>query len=116
MQSQPAAAALQVAVDGLEPTYSVLRSPLLPHVADQDAGAGAGPVLLPCRLWGNSDRDGDVSEAGLVCHTLNQYVLSFSAQLRMLVWFTVCHRRDVCANSLVVWHQHLCVLAHHNHA
>lgn len=65
MQSQPAAAALQVAVDGLEPTYSVLRSPLLPHVADQDAGTGPGPVLLPCRLWGNSDRDGDVSEAGL---------------------------------------------------
>jgi hypothetical protein len=51
---------LQVAVDGLEPTYSVLRSPLLPDVADQDA-APEGPTLLPCRLWGNSDRDGDVS-------------------------------------------------------
>jgi hypothetical protein len=47
-------------VDGLEPTYSVLRSPLLPDVADQDAAPG-GPTLLPCRLWGNSDRDGDVS-------------------------------------------------------
>ena len=51
---------MQVAVDGLEPTYSVLRSPLLP-AANDEGPAGEGPVLLPCRLWGNSDRDGDVS-------------------------------------------------------
>jgi len=49
---------IQVAVDGLEPTYSVLRSPLLPAVCDD--GEGEGPAVLPCRLWGNSDRDGDV--------------------------------------------------------
>lgn len=47
-------------MDGLEPTYSVLRSPLLPGVSDGDASTD-GPPMLPCRLWGNSDRDGDVS-------------------------------------------------------
>lgn len=44
---------IQVAVDGLEPSYTVLRSPLLPP---------SGPELearLPCRLWGDSGRDGD---------------------------------------------------------
>lgn len=46
---------IQVAVDGLEPSYSVLRSPLLPPpTAEEDCS------LLACRLWGNSDRDGDV--------------------------------------------------------
>lgn len=44
---------LQVAVDGLEPSYSVLRSPLLPEPSPAQAG------LLPCRLWGNSDQDND---------------------------------------------------------
>lgn len=57
-------AGLQVAVDGLEPTYSVLRSPLLPAVCDD--GGAEGPAVLPCRLWGNSDRDGDVSDAACV--------------------------------------------------
>lgn len=52
---------MQVAVDGLEPTYSVLRSPLLPTANDEEGPTGEGPVLLPCRLWGNSNRDGDVS-------------------------------------------------------
>lgn len=56
---------IQVAVDGLEPTYSVLRSPLLPDLVDETCAEG-GPVLLPCRLWGNSDRDGDVS-GGVQC-------------------------------------------------
>jgi hypothetical protein len=44
---------MQVAVDGLEPSYSVLRSPLLPEPSPAQAG------LLPCRLWGNSDQDND---------------------------------------------------------
>jgi ornithine decarboxylase len=42
-------------VDGLEPNYSVLRSPLLPPPTADEACS-----VLPCRLWGNSDRDGDV--------------------------------------------------------
>lgn len=46
---------LQVAVDGLEPNYSVLRSPLLPPPTVEE-----NAQLLACRLWGNSDRDGDV--------------------------------------------------------
>ncbi|KAF6250834.1 pyridoxal-dependent decarboxylase [Scenedesmus sp. NREL 46B-D3] len=46
---------IQVAVDGLEPNYSVLRSPLLPPPTADEAHS-----LLHCRLWGNSDRDGDV--------------------------------------------------------
>eukprot|EP00882_Tetradesmus_deserticola_P025169 GHRQ01027630.1.p1 GENE.GHRQ01027630.1~~GHRQ01027630.1.p1 ORF type:complete len:496 (+),score=214.96 GHRQ01027630.1:168-1490(+) len=46
---------IQVAVDGLEPTYSVLRSPLLPPPSADEACS-----VLPCRLWGSSDRDGDV--------------------------------------------------------
>jgi ornithine decarboxylase len=46
---------MQVAVDGLEPSYSVLRSPLLPDPTAEEACS-----VLPCRLWGNSDRDGDV--------------------------------------------------------
>lgn len=40
-------------MDGLEPNYSVLRSPLLPPTTAED------DTLTPCRLWGNSDRDGD---------------------------------------------------------
>eukprot|EP00775_Hariotina_reticulata_P014259 gene14259-14409_t len=46
---------IQVAVDGLEPNYSVLRSPLLPPPTPAEES-----VLLPCRLWGNSNRDGDL--------------------------------------------------------
>lgn len=55
-----------MAVDGLEPTYSVLRSPLLPDLCDESAAGG--PPLVPCRLWGNSDRDGDVSIGVLVAY------------------------------------------------
>jgi len=42
-----------VAVDGLEPNYSVLRSPLLPEPSAQEAD------YTPCRLWGNDDGEGD---------------------------------------------------------
>jgi diaminopimelate decarboxylase len=66
-----------VAVDGLEPTYCVLRSPLLPAAAvgpspapsatggasGSDDGGSASAAVHPARLWGNSDRDGDVVHA-----------------------------------------------------
>ncbi|KIZ02061.1 ornithine decarboxylase [Monoraphidium neglectum] len=44
---------IQVAIDGLEPSYTVLRSPLLPP---------PGPKLsapMACRLWGHSGRTDD---------------------------------------------------------
>lgn len=44
---------IQVAVDGLEPNYHILRSPLLGPVTEQHER------VLPCRLWGNSDSHSD---------------------------------------------------------
>jgi hypothetical protein len=49
---------IQVAVDGLEPTYSVLRSPLLPPPGPELAAPAA------CRLWGDSDVDADCVHRG----------------------------------------------------
>ncbi len=44
---------IQVAVDGLEPSYHVLRSPLLPPPGPELAAPTA------CRLWGDSEREED---------------------------------------------------------
>ncbi|KAI8469070.1 MAG: pyridoxal-dependent decarboxylase [Monoraphidium minutum] len=49
---------IQVAVDGLEPAYAVLRSPLLPPPGPELDAPGA------CRLWGDSGRDGDCVHGG----------------------------------------------------
>lgn len=106
---------IQVAVDGLEPTYSVLRSPLLPHVADQDVAAETEPVLLPCRLWGNSDRDGDVvhkaallpalrdgdwlmfpfAGAYTICAASNYGGVRFAQPLKLFIYSGAVHR-DTC--------------------
>jgi len=51
---------IQVAVDGLEPSYSVLRSPLLPPTGPEHAASTA------CRLWGDSDRNEDCVHAASV--------------------------------------------------
>lgn len=90
---------IQVAVDGLEPTYSVLRSPLLPDVVDQDA-SGEGPVLLPCRLWGNSDRDGDVSTCG---HLIELPLSRWSCCL----WYACSIVKLGCVSQLLRKQQHL---------
>jgi hypothetical protein len=78
-----------VAVDGLEPTYSVLRSPLLPDLVDETCADG-GPVLVPCRLWGNSDRDGDVS--GCLCLVCRLLALLLGSQ-------SSCSSRLMCSVS-----------------
>jgi hypothetical protein len=119
-----------VAVDGLEPNYSVLRSPLLPPPSPADES-----VLLPCRLWGNSNRDGDLvhkaamlpqlrdgdwlmfpfAGAYTICAASNYGGVRFTQPLKVFVYSSEavreCGSYDVqvrgggCGSGQAVWHR-----------
>ncbi|KAF6250432.1 pyridoxal-dependent decarboxylase [Scenedesmus sp. NREL 46B-D3] len=108
---------IQVAVDGLEPNYSVLRSPLLPPPTADEAHS-----LLHCRLWGNSDRDGDVvhkaallpplrdgdwlmfpyAGAYTICAASNYGGVCFTQPLKVFVHSAEALVRDSCEHKMAL--------------